>query len=364
MLAAVALCLTATAARADRLVAGGVTLSGSVKSVTSAGVEFQPEFAKDPMLVPWDKVEDLSSDASFQVLYGDELEVVAPIGGFSDGKLEFGDAKVDPKTELVAATGLGEAEPGFRDRVRSAMRYWHGAFDLGFNVQQATIDNLGLLVALRTMRAKGPTRLMLGADYRYATERNPDNAPPKERRTKDSASGLVRGEYDLTKYLYVYGSTDALYDAVQNLSLRAVPKAGLGFVVWQREPKEGVRDFLALEAGAGWVYESYMCGAPGDCAIAPSGKVVDEDDYFTIALGAAAAVVLPRGMAFDWRFDYLPSVQDFADDYVVRTAAALTVPLIAPVSARLSIADTYDSTPAGDADENSLLVDTSLNVAW
>jgi hypothetical protein len=345
-------------ALADKLVArGGIVMAGAVKSITAKGVEFQPDFAKDPMLVPWDNVEDLETEASYQVLHGEDGEVTAPITDFDDGKLEVGDVEIDPKV-LVSATAVGDAGASFLDRTRATWRYWHGGFNLGFNLQQATTDALGLYVGLSALRTTENTRFILGTDYRYTNERDPDSAPPRKKRTKDSASGLIRGEYDVWKNLFVYGSADALYDAIQNLSLRAVPKAGLGYVFWEREPKEGVRDFFLLEMGGGWVYEKYIDnGTPPD-------PVVDEDDYFTVAFGAAAAVLLPRGAFFDWRFDYLPSVSDFADDYVIRTTAGLTVPLIAPVSARLGITDTYDSTPSGGADENSLYFDTTLSLLW
>jgi hypothetical protein len=340
-------------ANADRLVAKGTTLSGKVTSVSPAGVEFQLEFAKGPFLVPWANVEDLATDAPYRVLYGEDAATTGTIGGYRDGHLLVGEASVDPKEIASAVVQTGET-PGFRDRMRSAMRYWHGGVDFGINVQQATNDNFGALFAVHALRAKGPTRLILGADYRYATENDPHNAPKQI--TKDSASGLVRGEYDITKSIFAYASTDALYDAIQNLSLRAVPKLGAGYVLWQREPKENVRDFLQVEAGGGWVYEKYIFnGAPPD-------PVVGDDNYFTIALGAAAALLLPRGVALDWRFDYLPNVTDFSD-YVVRTGAGLSALVLDPVSVRIALTDVYDSTP-NDAEKNSLNFDTTLTLAW
>ncbi len=346
------------AAIADKLVAkGGTVLAGKVKSVTGKGVEFQPEFAKDPMLVPWDNIEDLETEASYQVLYGEDGEVTGPISDYDEGELEVGDVEIEPKT-IVSATAVGDDGMTFLDRTRATWRYWHGGFNFGFNLQQATTDALGLYVGLAAQRTTDNTRLIFGTDYRYTNERDPDSAPPRKKRTKDSVGGLVRGEYDVYKHLFVFASTDALYDAVQNLSLRAVPKAGLGYVFWEREPKEGIRDFFLLEVGGGWVYEKYIDnGTPPD-------PVVDEDDYFTVAFGAAAAVLLPRGAAFDWRFDYLPSVSDFAGDYVIRTTAGLSVPLIAPLSARLGITDTYDSTPSSGSEENSLYLDTTLSLIW
>lgn len=341
----------ATSARADRLTAGGNTLQGKVTSLSSAGVEFQPDFAKDAMLVPWDNVEDLSTEASFQVLHGDSGETDAPVRGFQDGKLSIGEEAIDPNT-LVSAVPLDGEGLGFADRTRSKWRHWSGGLDVGFNLQQATTDNMGVMVALRALRAKDPTRLILGMGYRYGTQKN-SGGP--ESTTQDSISGLLRGEYDFSERVYGYASTDALYDSIQRISLRAVPQAGVGYVVWERAPKEGVRDFLQVEAGGGWVYERYLEVGPGD---------LEEDDYFTVAFGVLSAYMLPRGASLDWRFDWLPAVDDFTGDYVVRTEAGLNVPLVAPISARFSIADTYDSTPAAGSDENTLYVASGLSVGW
>jgi hypothetical protein len=369
MLAVVGWCADATA---DHIIAGGTRISGDVKGVTADGVEFKPEFAEDSFLVSWEKLESVETDGDFEILYGEGGAIVARLRGVSDGKLVVGDTAIDPK-DIVLVSGSASETPGFRERLRSTMRYWHGGVDVGLAVQQATTDNLGMYFAVRALRAKGPTRLILGADYRFGEENPPDD---DERRTKDSATALVRGEYDITKRIYAFASTDALYDSIQNLSLRAIPKLGAGYTVWEREPKEKVRDFFQVESGAGWVYEKYM----HDCSDAPGSNIPfpppsrrpfcsdgdnvrPDDDYFTIVFGAAAAVLLPREMAFDWRFDYLPNVTDWGD-YVIRTGAGLSAILIAPISLRIALVDVYDSTPSADTDENSLNFDTTLSVAW
>ena len=89
-----------------------------------------------------------------------------------------------------------------------------------------------------------------------------------------------------------------------------------------------------------------------------------DDDYFTVAFGALAAYSLPRGASLDWRFDWLPAVDDFTGDYVIRTEAGLNLPLLDPLSARFAIIDIYDSTPAAGVDENSLFLSSGLSLGW
>ena len=108
---ALAVALPGTA-MADKLVAKGTTLEGAVKSVTGKGVDFQPDFAKDPMFVPWDNIEDLETEGTFQVLYGEDGEITGPITDYDEGELEVGDTTVAPK-DVVSAVFRGAEAQGF-----------------------------------------------------------------------------------------------------------------------------------------------------------------------------------------------------------------------------------------------------------
>jgi hypothetical protein len=170
--------------------------------------------------------------------------------GLRDGKLLVGAsaesaAEIDTAT-LESATPVGEGGPSFKDRMRSTWRYWDGNFDLGFNLQRATTDTTGVAVAFKTTRSKAPTRLTFSAAYRYAKEKPQDE---DEHTTQDQALGLIRGEYDFTKRFFGFASIDALYDAIQDLSIRAVPKAGVGYVLWEQQIDADRRNFLSADIG-------------------------------------------------------------------------------------------------------------------
>jgi hypothetical protein len=150
--------------------------------------------------------------------------------------------------------------------------------------------------------------------------------------------------------LYGFGSGEGTYDSIQRLSIRAIPKAGLGYVFWERKLNADERDFLSGEVGPSWVYERYFGGST--------------NDYFAIAFAAVAGYHLPYGSHFDGRVDYLPAVDNFLTDYLVRATAALTMPIVDPISAKLSVIDEYDNTPAPSARPNSLFIAFGLSVGW
>jgi hypothetical protein len=347
------------AALADEVTVKGTVLRGTVTAVSSAGVTLETEYGKGAIAIEWADVEALSTEQDFQVLYGDGQSATAPLTGVRDGTLLVGpDGETAvPVTALVAGNPVGADGLGFRDRMRDYWRYWDGGFDAGFNLQEATTDALGFYLGFSTVRTKKPTRLTLAANYRYATQQPKDE---DESTIEDRAFGLVRGDYDLTERLYAFASGDATYDAIQRLSIRGVPKLGLGYVLWEENLDETTRNFLSVEAGGAWVYENYF----GACTYDGDDDCPDPSDFFAVALGAAAAYHLPYGALFAARVDYLPAVDDFTNDYLLRSEAGLTIPVVDPLAIKLGLVDEYDSTPAEGTDPNSLYFTSALSLLW
>ena len=345
-LAGVAWLACAAVARADEVTSKGVVLHGKVTAVSAAGILFDPEYGKGTLAIKWQDIDNIKADGPFQVLYGDNQESDAPLQGLSGGKLMVGTAAVDTAT-IQSGHPLGAAGLSCRERMRSAWRYWNGHFDLGLNVQQSTTDTTGLLVSFGTVRTKDPTKFTLAADYRYGTEK----AKGESKTTvQDQLLGLVREDYSFTPRVYGFASGDAAYDGIQRLSIRGVPKLGMGYVFWEDKLDEDRRNFLQGEAGGAWVYEKYFGGS--------------DKDYFAVAFGAVAGYYLPLGAHFDWRLDYLPAVDNFTTDYLLRTEGSLTAPLIDPVSAKFIVRDEYNNTPATGSNRNSLFLTLGLSILW
>jgi len=336
----------ASGAVADEVTSKGTVLRGKVTALAGAGITFEPEYGKGTLAIKWENVEDLRSDGSFQVLYGDSEESDGPLQGLRAGKLSVGGAEVDVAT-IRAGVPIGAAGLSCTDRMRSAWRYWDGHFDLGLNVQQSTTDTTGFLIGFGAVRTKDPTTFTLGANYRYGTEKRQGQSKTT---TEDQLFGLVREDYSFTPRFYGFASGDATYDGIQRLSIRGVPKVGVGYVFWQEKLDEDKRNFLQGEVGPSWVYERYFGGS--------------DSDYYAIAFGALAGYYLPYGAHFDWRLDYLPAVDNYTKDYLLRTEAGLTAPIIGAINAKFVVRDEYDSQPAPGAERNSLFLTLGLSLLW
>ncbi|MGH7789288.1 MAG: DUF481 domain-containing protein [Candidatus Binatia bacterium] len=345
----------------DTVTSKGTVLRGKITAISSAGLTFEPEYGKGSIAIKWEAVEDLSTSGRFQVLYGDGEELYAPLAGFSNSTLYVGPqvegASMIAVDTIHSGVPIGD-EPSFLDRTRSYWRYWDGSLDFALNVQQATTNTTGFLLGFHTVRRNNPTRLFLDADYRYSTQEKNDE---DKTTIEDRAFGAARGEYDFTPRFYGYGSGDATYDAIQKLSIRAIPKAGLGYVFWEDQLDDDRRDFLSGDVGGAWVYEKFFTQRFDN---GPIQSESPENNYFAIAFGAAAAYHLPYGAKFDWRLDYLPAVDDFVNDYLLRTTGSLLLPVYGPIGAKLAITDEYDNTPAPDTQPNSLFITFGISVGW
>ncbi|HVN86621.1 MAG TPA: DUF481 domain-containing protein [Candidatus Binatia bacterium] len=333
-------------AAADEVQSKGTVLHGTVTALSGAGIAFEPVYGKGALAIKWEDIQNLTTDGPFRILYGEDKEVIAPLQGLRDGKLTAGTAAIDVAT-IQSGAPHGAGGPSLNDRIRSAWRYWDGNLDLGFNVQQSTTDTTGFLLKFGTVRTRDPTKLTLGASYRYGTEKK--QGEPKST-TQDELLGLIRGDYNFTPRVYGFASGDTTYDGIQRLSIRGVPKLGLGYVFWEQKLDETRRNFLQGEVGPSWVYEKYFGGS--------------DRDYYAVAFGALAGYYLPYSAHLDWRLDYLPAVDNFTTDYLLRTEIGLTVPLIDPVSAKFSLRDEYNNQPAPDAERNNLFLTFGISIGW
>jgi putative salt-induced outer membrane protein YdiY len=207
----------------------------------------------------------------------------------------------------------------------------------------ATDDTLALGAGFGLFRERGPSRLRIEAGYRLATQKL-DGEPSET--TQNEVRGLVRQELDLTPRLFAFGSADAEYDEVEELTIRTVPKLGLGYVLFH---SESVR--IAADVGGGYVYQRYFGG--------------DTEHYPAAAFGAESDVKLPlAGATWRTRLDYTPSLVHWGEDWLLRGETSLLVPIARSLSFKASLLDLYNNSAAEGTDENSFSTLVGLSLGF
>ena len=128
----------------------------------------------------------------------------------------------------------------------------------------------------------------------------------------------------------------------RNLSLRTVPIGGLGYQFVLREQLT-----ISGHTGPGYIYQRFFGG--------------DTENYFTIFLGGDLEADLPYGSQLKWSAEYLPAVTDWQDNYLFRTTADWTMPIIGWLDFKLAMINIYNNRPAEDTQRNTFTMTAGLS---
>jgi hypothetical protein len=327
----------AAPASADRVVVKGDTLQGTVKSITSKALVMGTVYGEGEITIDLADVESIATEAPFQVMHGDDARTLGPVVGVSSEGIRVAETGAAPVELAWDEVWSARRDPGpeasVLERAPVALPYWSGRFDLAFSATQATDDTLSLATGLGLGRERGPHRSRLGATWRLAQQKLQGESNDT---TANELRGFGRHEFEFAPRWFAYGSGEAEYDEIEELSLRAVPRLGVGRRLYESETA-----WFAVDAGGAYVYERFFGGST--------------NQYPGLALGAESDWQLPiLGASWHNRLDYTPSLEDFTGDYLLRFETEFLIPIWEAISFRVAIVNLYDSTPAEDTEENSL----------
>ena len=326
----------AGSAAADRVVVKGIALEGAVRSITTTSIVMTTVYGGGELTVAVADIESITTETIFHVIHGDDVRTIGPVVGLTPEtiRLEVAGSPVDiPLSEVHTTVRDAGPDANLLERADVALPFWSGNVDLAFGATQATDDSVSVATALGLARERGAHRSRWNGSYRF------DRQNPKHEDSSTTANelrGFLRHEYVFAARWFAFGSVDGEYDEVEKLSFRTVPKAGIGYRVYESE-----NAWFSVDAGGAYVYERYFGG--------------DINQYPGLTFGAESDWKLPfAGAVWHTRGDYTPSLEDFRGDYILRGETSLSMPVWKAVSFKMSLVDVYDSTPAEDADYNSL----------
>ena len=285
----------------------------------------------------------IRSDKDFLVLYGEAEKAIGRIWGMDNGELLVGESRAAatriPVDLIYRSLTRDQYEESRLEWLRTRYRYWTANFDLAFAYTDATTDTTSFSTALELRRKKKTTDFFFGAYYFYGTSKESGESRVT---SENRLLGRTRLDSDLSDRSFAFGQVSAEYDEIQNLSLRTDPVVGAGYRFVDREKLT-----ISGRSGPGYVYQRYFGG--------------DTEDYFTILFGGDLEADLPYGSKFRWSAEYLPAVSDWKNNYLIRTTADWTMPIMGWLDFKIAVFDTYNNQPPPDTDRNSFTTTTGLS---
>jgi putative salt-induced outer membrane protein YdiY len=203
---------------------------------------------------------------------------------------------------------------------------WHTSAAVGLTVTDGNSETLLGTIGVLSEKKTPENEMRLGADFAYGEDQSET--------TTENAKAYAGYKHLINER--AYGSLDGSveYDSIADLDLRVVISPGVGYYLL----KDAVQS-LSVEGGPAYVHEEL------------SGQ--DAEDYLALRAAERYERKLSDTAKLWEAVEYLPRIDDF-DDYILNAEAGIEAAINSTTSLRLTLQDTYDSTPAPDKKENDV----------
>ena len=206
------------------------------------------------------------------------------------------------------------------------------SLSLGVTATDGNSDTLGVNVGVLTERKTDVDAWRFGVDGQYGEVSGST--------TTEQAKASAGYRHTISGRAYGLLDVSLAYDAIADIDYRLIVSPGLGYYLLK-----DAANTLGLELGPSYIKE----------------KVGGEEtDYAALRAAERFDRTLSESAKCWEAVEYLPSVDDLQDDYLLNAEAGVEAQINATASIRLVVKDVYDSTPAAGREKNDLSVVAAL----
>jgi putative salt-induced outer membrane protein YdiY len=234
------------------------------------------------------------------------------------------------------------------DRLRNPRLtdFWSGLLDTGLSVTRGNSSTLSYNLSAKAVRATTRDKITAFATAVYAT----DNTTPPDRTTAHAIRGGLRGDFNISEKLFVFGFTDFEYDEFQDLDLRNVLGGGLGYHVIKT--KNTVFDVF----GGGDYEQEFFAADP----TFPTGLTRKTGE---IVMGEEFDTKLNGRIVLSEKFSLYPNVSN-TGDYRLQFDTTAATKLKSWLSWQVTYSDRYLSNPLPGFKKNDALLSSGLRLTF
>ncbi len=306
-------------ALADEVIlSNGDKLTGTVGQIADGKMKFTSPVLGE-ITIDLANVTSFSTSEPANIMMKKGPSVEEPIKESTTQSITTESGKTVPYTEIKTVNPPPEKWTGFVLGNLSIARGNTETIDAGIEAQ----------AILRRQRQTVDDRFTLYGEYNFANTGTGDSALT----TEENVEALAKYDRFFTENWYGFGLVGFMKDHIANLDYRFTPGVGVGYQ-WYETPTFN----LSTEAGLSYVFERYDPGGNNEFLAARFAYHVDKKlrDNVTVFSNLA----------------YLPSLENFTEDYLINADAGLRVDLTKTFFSQARVEWNYDSAPAPGSGSN------------
>ena len=321
----------------------GDRLSGTIVKSDTKTLIIKTTVAGE-VAVQWQQVQKLRADKPLHVELADKGVLAMSMKARESGVeivTNTGRTLETSKESVVALRNDAEQAAYEKSRKTSMLHRWGGNLDAGIEMTRGNSYTRNFRLGFLAERKVSRDRLTLYASSFRSFDDLPIALPHT---TANLSRGGARLERDYGSRRFVFGNTDFMSDALQDLNLRSVLGGGLGFHLIQ-----GDRTSLDVLGGVNFTHEAYVEMRRSLLA----GQVGEE---FKFKLG--------KNTSFVQNLGYFPDLTVPGDNYRVNFSFTSVTKVSRWFGWQNYVSNMYVSDPAAGKKKNEFLFTSGLQIAF
>jgi putative salt-induced outer membrane protein len=335
----------------------GDHLSGTVVKSDGKTLVLHTDYAGD-VTVQFDAITQITSEKELHVSTSDKKTLVGPVHE-SDGKLEVatktGGTVEVPSGNVVLIRNDAEQAAYDKSLHPGLLHGWNGGINVGFSLARGNSQTTNLALSINAVH---PTLNDKTTIYLTSIDTNNQLATPST--VANLVTGGIRYDHNLNPRIFGFVAADFMSNALQELDLRGVYGAGLGYHAIKSD--NTTLDFLA---GLNYTHETYSNGPEVTPVTVPPtfSSYGVTNKFAALTLGEELMHKLGKNTVVTEKLYLFPDLSD-TSEYRGTFDFGTVTKISKWLGWQNQFSDIYVSNPPEGAKKNDLILTTGLNFSF
>ena len=326
----------------EEVIVKGDRLQGYIVRLSTEGIELETIYGEGTIKIAYADIERLTTHRPYRLVYDQNKVLEGRLAGIEDATLVVEQSPKIATPVRLDSVQSGVATQDYNDswytRFKEDYPEWKAEIDLATSIEQGAVNKRKLDFGLHVERQTELTHYTFDFLGKWETQ---EREPEPTTTVKDEFRTYLLGTHELAQRTFLFGLPAAERDEPRGIKIRGYPSAGLGYHL--RKTDKSDLDVL---------------GGPG--VVTTEFTDFGNETYPALLLGFWYERDLPRGSHLDWFTFVMPDITGFSRNWLLRSEARVTVPIVDPIALRFRLTNINDNNPTPDVGNNKFVTALGL----